>query len=110
MIQVLEDGKTNEDLLFPVPWATEVHHSFATQPETYINAASEVGLHLAAGPTSRREEGQAFLMNSPGPSGPPPLSLPRITFGLDGISKMKNVSKLIASETIYPCEMVFRKC
>jgi hypothetical protein len=106
--QMLEENKTSDDLLFPVPWASELSQSFVTGPKEYLRAASLAGLELAVKPISRREEGQAFVQNVP-PTGPPPLSLPKVTFGLNGMLKMKNILRLFKSETIFPCEMIFKK-
>lgn len=71
-------------------------------------AAARAGLELAMPPVMCREEGQAFVQNVP-PSGPPPLSLPKVTFGENGLLKMKNILHLIRTEVIFPCEMVFVK-
>lgn len=105
---MLEDNKTQDDIIFPVPWATNPSQSFATHPEAYLEAAMLAGFECIVGPISCREEGHSFVRNAP-PSGPPPLSLPRITFGLNGMAKMKNILSLIRSETIFPCEIVFKK-
>eukprot|EP00603_Paraphysomonas_imperforata_P002376 CAMPEP_0114415770 /NCGR_PEP_ID=MMETSP0103-20121206/2082_1 /TAXON_ID=37642 ORGANISM="Paraphysomonas imperforata, Strain PA2" /NCGR_SAMPLE_ID=MMETSP0103 /ASSEMBLY_ACC=CAM_ASM_000201 /LENGTH=277 /DNA_ID=CAMNT_0001583967 /DNA_START=62 /DNA_END=895 /DNA_ORIENTATION=- len=105
---VLEENKTSDDILYPVPWATEPAQSAATHQQAYLDAAAHAGLELLQGPQLLREEGMGFANSLP-PSGPPPLSLPRITFGLNGLQKMKNVVSLLKTETIIPCEMIFQK-
>jgi hypothetical protein len=111
--QMLEETMTTADLVYPVPWATEPSQSFATHPRAYLEAAALAGFDssMTTGPVPRREEGQAFVQNAPaaGSGGPPPLSLPKITFGLNGMAKMKNILSLIRTETIFPCEMIFKK-
>jgi hypothetical protein len=106
-LQVLEENKTSDDLIYPVPWATEPGQSFASHSQVYIDAAAAAGFELVQS-IHKREEGIAFAKGVP-PSGPPPLSLPRVTFGDNGMTKMKNIVHLIKSETITPCEMIFKK-
>ena len=39
-LQMLEEGMTSEDVLYPVPWASESSQSFATHPQAYTGECS----------------------------------------------------------------------
>lgn len=104
----------NDDskLLFPLPWATELSQSFVTLPNEYKKSAINTGFLLNY-ENNRGDFARDFFnkMTTKAKTlgGPPPLSLPMITFGTNGLNKMKNIVKLLNSNVLAPVEMIFEK-
>jgi SAM-dependent methyltransferase len=106
--------KDNDDskLLFPLPWATDISQSFVTSPNDYKQSGINSGFSLKF-ENNRGDFGRDFFnkmtTKAKTLSGPAPLSLPKITFGSNGLNKMKNIVYLLNNNVLAPVELIFEK-
>ncbi len=98
----------DDELEFPMPWATEGSTSHVVQPERYRTAAAAAGLELIA-ENNRLEEARQFLARvTAGQTSPSPLGL-HIVMGPTVGDKVKNMVGNFQAGRIAPVELILRR-
>lgn len=98
----------DEDLEFPMPWASEASTSHVVQPERYRQAAIAAGLEVVA-ENDRLEEAKQFLARvAGGQTAPSPLGL-HLVMGPTVGDKVKNMVGNFQAGRIRPVELILRR-
>lgn len=102
---------SDEDITFPVPWASVPDLSAVAGPEDYKSALTAAGFEIT-GERNRRDFAVDFFATMQKQmkeaSGPPALGL-NITMGEDAPIKIQNMVQNIAAGRIAPVEIIARK-
>lgn len=101
----------NEDLVYPVPWATTSETSWLAEPEEYRQALEASGFHV-----TREEDRRDFAMDffkslkaaSEASNGPPPLGL-HVLMQQSTAEKIPNMVANLMANRISPVEMIAMK-
>lgn len=101
--------KTNdEELVYPVPWATTSETSWVAKPEQYRQALESNGFRIAA-ENNRRDFAMAFFRKmkeaSVAAGGPPPLGL-HVLMQQTTAEKIPNMVTNLTENRISPIEMI----
>ena len=98
----------NEELIYPVPWATTSETSWLAGPEDYRAAFEDNGFTVTE-ENNRREFAMEFFrkMKATGDAagGPPPLGL-HVVMQQSSAVKIPNMVKNLAANRISPIEMI----
>ena len=101
----------DDDLTFPVPWATEPEGSSVAPPAVYKSALEAAGFNIIA-EHNRRDFALEFFaqiqVKVTSAEGPPPLGL-HILMGSTAPLKVKNMIENISRNLIAPVEIVAEK-
>jgi ubiquinone/menaquinone biosynthesis C-methylase UbiE len=101
----------DEELTYPVPWATTPHTSAVAKPEQYKYALQDAGFAIVA-ERNRRDFALAFFeqlrAKTAAASGPPPLGL-HILMGGSAAIKVQNMIENTSAGRIAPIELISRK-
>lgn len=100
-----------EDLLFPVPWATTAEESAVSTVSEYKEAFGAVGLEVIA-ERNRQQFALDFFdqlkASTAATGGPPPLGL-HILMGETAPLKVGNIIENISANRVAPVELIFRR-
>lgn len=101
----------NDELQFPVPWATTAEGNAVSAPTEYKEALKAAGLRIYS-ERDRREFATEFFAQlkakMAGQSGPPPLGL-HILMGPTAPEKVKNMIENIALGRVSPFEIIAQR-
>jgi SAM-dependent methyltransferase len=101
----------DEELTFPVPWATVSSTSSVASPGEYKDALAGAGF-LLSGERDRRRFALQFFEHlreaNAGVGGPPPLGL-HILMGEDASTRVQNMIENIAQSRVAPVELIAKK-
>jgi SAM-dependent methyltransferase len=104
-------GMSDEEISFPVPWATDSSTSFVSDISTYREALSGAGFDV----TEERNRGDfavdffaALKARTASAGGPPPLGL-HLIMGADAMLKISNMVEAVGAGTLAPVEMICDK-
>ena len=101
----------DDELTYPVPWATTSETSAVASPEQYKHALQDAGFTIVA-ERNRRDFALAFFeqlrAKTATASGPPPLGL-HILMGASAAVKVQNMIENISAGRIAPVELIARK-
>ncbi len=102
---------SDEDLLYPVPWAAIPATSFLATPDDYTTALADAGFEVLT-TRNRHAFATAFFENMRGRlsgfDGPPPLGL-HIIFGEAAPIKLRNMVDNVTAGRIAPVEIIAQK-
>ena len=111
-IGVYDVMKTNdEDLQFPVPWASTADGNAVAPPSEYRQAIKSAGLRIVAERDRRTFATEFFAQlkaKMAGQSGPPPIGL-HVVMGPTAAEKVKNMVENIAKGRVSPVEFIAEK-
>ncbi|MEM1126492.1 MAG: class I SAM-dependent methyltransferase [Bacteroidota bacterium] len=100
--------QSDEDLTYPVPWASEASTNHAAWPEVYVAALEEAGFHV------RRQQAWgdlARLFTAPPPPastpkhGPSPLGL-HLVMGATAPAKRRHLAAALRQGLVVPVELI----
>lgn len=101
----------DDELLFPVPWATAADESSVAPPGDYHAALTATGFEIV-GERNRHDFAIEFFERlkaaSAAAGGPPPLGL-HLVMGASAPTKVQNMIDNIARDAIAPIELIARK-
>ncbi len=103
--------KSDEPLVYPVPWATTPDTSALASPEDYRAALSGAGFEVTRERDRRAFAAEFFAAlrkRTEAAGGPPPLGL-HILFGETAALKVRNMVDNVAAGRVSPVEMFARK-
>lgn len=109
LFDVMRDN-TSEELVFPLPWASERENSFVAHPLAYRTAAETAGLELVTQRNRRDFTLHYFgrVLEAVKTNGLPPLGI-HLLMGETAGEKLRNYVANVEAHRIAPCEMIFRK-
>lgn len=109
LFDVMRD-RTDEPLVFPLPWSEQPENSFVEHPLAYRTAAETAGLEFVRS-RERREFTLAFfdrVLSAIAENGPPPLGIHLLMRETAG-AKIQNYVANVKERRIAPVEMIFAK-
>lgn len=99
----------DDELSYPVPWATNAAESTVAEPAHYRRALETAGFAVIA-ERDRHDAALAFFeqMRAKAAAGPPPLGL-HVIMGRAAADKVRNMIENVTKGRISPVEMIARK-
>lgn len=97
----------DDELVFPVPWATDPSTSHVARPADYREAATDAGLVVIA-ENNRAEAAKAAFVQLAKQAGPSPLGL-HLVMGATVGQKVKNMVANVNAGYIAPVELVLQR-
>lgn len=102
---------TDDDITYPVPWATDASHSHLSDLPTYLGHLVAAGFDVVTHrnrATFAAEFFAAMRSRSMDAGGPPPLGL-HVIMGSDASTKIANMVSAIGAGTIAPIEVICQR-
>jgi len=100
---------TDDDITYPVPWATDASHSFVADLPTYLGELVASGFDVLAHRDRATIAAEFFAaMRRRSMDGPPPLGLHMI-MGPDASTKVANMVGAIEAGTLAPIEVICQR-
>lgn len=121
ILDVMVRVPTAPKLEYPLPWASDISHSFITDVDTYTAAAAKAGFEVRAvvdrsnaakdifeAVKQKQLKAAAAANSSSGEEDLPPLSI-AITMGSNAKQKINNLAKQVINGTLCPHEVICLK-
>lgn len=102
---------TDDDITYPVPWASDASHSFIADLPTYLDGLVAAGFDVLTQrnrATFASEFFAAMRARSADAGGPPPLGL-HVIMGPDAPTKIANMVGAIEAGTLAPIEVICQR-
>jgi ubiquinone/menaquinone biosynthesis C-methylase UbiE len=116
MIMNSQKAAASNEILYPLPWASDADHSFLETCDAYVSSAEEAGFttvstenrgELAKSFFQKQEEKRKKQNHHDGR--PRPLFPMSLVMGETAKDKVTNLRKLIDSNIVEPIEIIFKK-